>query len=92
LYLSAPEKSIDKPKEELKAFGKTNLLQPESQTITLEINAKDLASFVPTKNAWIAEAGNYKVAIGSSSLNIKTALFSLANIKIVENKSNIFQI
>jgi hypothetical protein len=33
------------------------------QTITLEINAKDLASFVPTKNAWIAEAGNYKVAI-----------------------------
>jgi beta-glucosidase len=37
------------------------LLQPgESQTIT-EINAKDLASFVPTKNAWIAEAGNYKV-------------------------------
>jgi beta-glucosidase len=63
-------------------------LQPgESQTITLEINAKDLASFVPTKNAWIAEAGNYKVAIGSSSLNIKkTALFSLANIKIVEKQ------
>jgi beta-glucosidase len=57
-------------------------LQPgESQTITLEINAKDLASFVPTKNAWIAEAGNYKVAIGSSSSILKkTALFSLANI------------
>jgi beta-glucosidase len=67
-------------------------LQPgESQTITLEINAKDLASFVPTKNAWIAEAGNYKVAIGSSSLNIKkTALFSLANIKIVEKTNPTF--
>jgi beta-glucosidase len=49
LYLSAPEKSIDQ-KRRVKGFGKTNLLQPgESQTITLEINAKDLASFVPTK-------------------------------------------
>jgi beta-glucosidase len=92
LYLSAPEKSIDKPKEELKAFGKTNLLQPgESQTISLEINAKDLASFVPTKNAWIAEAGSYKVAIGSSSLDIKKiALFSLTDMKIVEKTNPTF--
>jgi beta-glucosidase len=63
-------------KRRVKGFGKTNLLQPgESQTITLEINAKDLASFVPTKNAWIAEAGNYKVAIGSSSLKLKQLYF-----------------
>jgi beta-glucosidase len=42
------------------------------------------------QNAWIAEA-NYKVAIGSSSLNIKkTALFSLANIKIVEKTNPTF--
>jgi beta-glucosidase len=89
LYLSA-EKSIDKPKEELKAFGKTNLLQPgESQTITLEINAKDLiCSNKKRLDCW---AGNYKVAIGSSSLNIKkTALFSLANIKIVEKTNPTF--
>jgi beta-glucosidase len=63
-------------KRRVKGFGKTNLLQPgESQTITLEINAKDLASFVPTKNAWIAEAGNYKVAIGSSSSILKSSIF-----------------
>ena len=92
LYLSAPSKSIDKPKEELKAFGKTNLLQPgESQTITLTINSKDLASFIPNKNAWIAEAGKYKVSIGSSSLDIKkTAEFSLVKENIVEKTNPAF--
>jgi len=72
LYLSAPSKSIDKPTSELKAFGKTNVLQPgESQTITLTLNAKELASFIASRNAWIAEAGTYKFAVGSSSLNVK---------------------
>lgn len=92
LYLSAPAKSIDKPTEELKAFGKTNLLQPgESQTIVLTLNPKDLASFIPNKNAWIAEAGSYKVAIGTSSLDIKqTATFTLAKETIVEKTNSSF--
>lgn len=92
LYLSAPEKSIDKPKEELKAFGKTKLLQPgESETITLTLNAKNLASFIPNKNAWIAEAGNYKVAVGTSSLDIKqTAEFTLEKENVVEKTNAAF--
>ena len=89
LYLSAPSKSIDKPISELKDFGKTNVLQPgESQTITLTLNAKQLASFVPNKKAWITEAGKYTVMVGSSSLNIKkTADFSVVN-EIVVEKTN----
>jgi hypothetical protein len=43
------EKSIDKPKEELKAFGKPICCSLVKVKHTLEINAKDLASFVPTK-------------------------------------------
>lgn len=92
LYLSAPSKNTDKPSAELKAFAKTNLLQPgESQTITLTLNPKDLASFVTAKNAWIAEAGAYKVAIGTSSLNIKqTAAFSVAKELVVEKTNAAF--
>ncbi len=92
LYLSAPAKNTDKPSSELKAFAKTNLLQPgESQTITLTLNPKDLSSFVTAKNAWIAEAGAYKVAIGTSSLNIKQkANFSVAKELIVEKTNAAF--
>jgi beta-glucosidase len=92
LYLSAPSKNIDKPSSELKAFGKTNLLQAgESQTISLSLSPKDLASFITSKNAWIAEAGTYKVAIGTSSLDIKqTANFTLAKETIVEKTNSSF--
>ena len=67
-------------------------MQPgESQTIVLTLNPKDLASFIPKKNAWIAEAGSYKVAIGTSSLDIKqTANFTLSKEKIVEKTNPAF--
>jgi beta-glucosidase len=92
LYLSAPFKKTDKPSAELKAFAKTKLLQPgESQTLNLIMNPKDLASFVTSKNAWIAEAGAYKVTIGTSSLNSKqTAKFSLAKELVVEKTNSSF--
>jgi len=86
LYLSAPAKKLDKPSEELKGFAKTRLLQPgESQTITFPLNAHDLASFDTTTTSWLAEAGQYTVKIGASSLNIKkTAAFGLAKEMVVE--------
>ncbi len=72
LYISAPSKRMDKPSEELKAFGKTSLLQPgKSQTLTFLIKASDLASFDSGTSSWIAEAGEYTVKIGASSTNIK---------------------
>ncbi|MCV9927241.1 glycoside hydrolase family 3 C-terminal domain-containing protein [Flavobacterium sp. LS1R49] len=92
LYLSAPSKSIGKPKEELKAFGKTKELKPgESEILKLTLSPKDLASFLESKSAWIAEAGTYKVLVGASSLDIKkTAEFSVAKEITVEKVNKAF--
>jgi len=92
LYLSAPNQSIDKPKSELKAYAKTKDLKPgESQTITLTLNPKDLASYITAKSAWVAEAGNYKVSVGASSLDIKqTADFSVPKELVVEKVQHVF--
>lgn len=86
LYLNAPAIKLDKPAEELKAFGKTNLLQPgQSQTLTFTLEAKDLSSYETQSTSWVAEAGKYTVKIGASSVNVKsTASFKLPNELVVE--------
>ena len=90
LYISAPGKIADKPSEELKAFAKTNLLQPgQSQTILFNIIANDLSSFDTKSASWITESGKYDVKIGASSVNIKqTTSFNVAKNIIAQKVSN----
>lgn len=89
IYLTAPSKSINKPLKELKAFGKTNLLSPGAkQTLSFNIDARSLASFNTDRTSWIAEAGEYKLSIGTSSSNIQhTETFSLSK-EILVSKEN----
>ena len=89
LYLAAPHLSRDKPAEELKAFGKTGLLQPgQSQTLSFTLDAKDLASFNTDASAWIADAGKYQVKIAASSEDIKLVKsFTLAKTTTIEKVS-----
>ena len=86
VYLSAPAGKLDKPAEELAAFGKTRLLEPgETQTLSFVINKIDLASFDTDASAWVADAGNYTVKVGASSKDIKqTITFKLGKELIVK--------
>ncbi len=86
LYLSAPTTQIDKPQEELKGFAKTKLLQPgESQTLTFELNSRDLSSFWSGISAWVADKGDYEIRIGASSKDIRLkSTFNLPKDIIVE--------
>lgn len=86
LYVSAPAQKEDKPEQELKAFAKTHLLAPgQSQFLVFTLHASDLASFYTDKSAWVADAGEYKVHVGTSSRNIeKTVSFNLSKDIITE--------
>ena len=71
VYVTAPRKQLQKPVHELKAFAKTRELKPgESQTLTMQIATRDLASFDDTNSQWLAEAGSYTFHIGSSSRDL----------------------
>ncbi len=91
LYLSAPAGKIDKPVKELKAFAKTKLLLPgETQTLTMVINPKDLASFYTDKSSWIADKGTYKIEVGASALDSRqTTTFNLEKDIVVEKVNNV---
>ncbi|HWB28646.1 MAG TPA: glycoside hydrolase family 3 C-terminal domain-containing protein [Chitinophagaceae bacterium] len=91
LYIGAPGKKMDKPDAELKGFAKTRLLRPgESEKITFNIDAADLASFDTKASAWVTEAGKYTVEAGASSADIRqTATFNIGRDIITEKVNKV---
>ena len=66
---------LEKPAQELKAFAKTRELQPgESQTLTMQIPVRELASYDEANSQWLTEAGTYTFRFGFSSRDIKASL------------------
>ena len=75
IYVKAPNGKLEKPAQELKAFAKTRELKPgESQTLTMNLLLRDLASFDEANSQWLTEAGTYTFRFGFSSRDIKASL------------------
>ena len=76
LYISAPDsKAANKPAKELKAYAKTKNLKPgESETLTLNVAAVDLASFDEASSAWVVAEGEYQFLVAASVQDIKATL------------------
>ena len=72
LYVATPQGTLVKPKKELKAFAKTELLQPgQSQTMTMTISREDLASYDEHAGCWGTDNGTYTIMIGASAADIR---------------------
>ena len=89
VYVSAPDGKLEKPEKELKAFGKTKLLQPgEKETLTFTLTAYGISSFDDATSSWIVEPGTYAVKVGASSLDIKASSNFEVGSEIVAEKVN----
>ena len=89
VYFSAPKTGVDKPYQELAAYGKTDVLAPgASQTLTLSYDTTQMSSYNPAKSEYIMDAGAYLVRVGDSSRNTHVAA-TLALIRhVVTEKVN----
>ena len=71
VYVTAPKGNLEKPAKELKAFAKTKELRPgQSETLTMTIPVRDLASFDSADSQWIVEPGKYAFLVGDNVENI----------------------
>ena len=87
VYVAAPKGQLEKPTHELKGFAKTRELKPgESQTLTIQMAKRDLASFDEANSRWITEAGQYTFEIGASSRDIRGS--AVANLTEYTEKVN----
>ena len=72
VYFSAPQDRIDKPYQELVAFGKTELLEPgDSQELVIRFDAVRFSSYDDDICARVLDQGDYYIRVGTSSRETK---------------------
>lgn len=78
LYISDLKSSLPRPVKELKDFNKVALEPGETVEVEFEITPDKLAYFDDRRHEWVAEPGEFRALIGSSSADIRRSVsFSL---------------
>ncbi len=68
LYCSAPDGALEMPVQELRAFAKTGTLAAgASETLTLTLGVRDLASYDAARGGFVLQRGSYILRAGTSS-------------------------
>jgi beta-glucosidase len=71
LYIRDIDSTLIRPVKELRGFEKVMLKPGESKTLTFKLNTRSLSYYDPHQQAWVAEAGEFEVLVGSSSRDIR---------------------
>ena len=91
VYVGSPSGRLKKPVRSFAGFEKTRLLSPnESETLTLEIPAKDFAVYDDKARAFVLEAGEYTVYAGGGIGEAeKIGSFILTQEQVVEKTCSV---
>ena len=91
VYVASPAGRLKKPVRTFAGFEKTRPLSPEeSETLTLEIPAKDFAVYDDKARAFVLEAGEYTVFAGGAIDEAeKIGSFMLAQDEVVEKTCSV---
>lgn len=81
LYVGDPEAAVRRPVRELKAFEKLHLLPGESQRVDFLLGNRDFAYYDIGSAVWRREAGEFVLAAGSSSVDIR----AVASISLLDD-------
>jgi beta-glucosidase len=71
LYVGAPASIVERPLRKLASFARVSLEPGQTQSVTLEFPAEDLAHWDEAQNAWEIEPISYTLAAGSSSRDLQ---------------------
>lgn len=67
LYVRYPGSKVDRPMKQLRGFSRVTIPQGETRTVTLTLQAADLAYWDVARHAWVVEPGRVEVMVGPSS-------------------------
>ena len=59
-----------RPDKELKGFAKVALQPGETQTVTIELDARAFAYYDPAYHRWVTESGSFEILVGRSAADI----------------------
>jgi beta-glucosidase len=71
LYVGDPVASVARPPRELKGFAKVDLAPGATETVTFRLSARDLTYWSPAASAWVLEGGEFTLAVGRSSRDLR---------------------
>ena len=71
LYVSFPESKVDRPAIALKGFRRVHLGKGEEKTVTIPLDAGELAYWDVEKHAFVLEEGRVDLHVGASSADLR---------------------